>query len=961
MGKKNKNHNTRTGEEDISFDFSFLSKLFKKSSAKKPAAKDADSGEDISIDFKSITNFISRYSVLFLLLIPLILSVYIRTVPDQLPIADRWARDSIYNNIKQNLASNILSQYPNLPQQNLVSMVNEQFNTVLSQQGPQIEAAIIQQAEGIRQRFKDPASGYTYLGDIDSYYWLRYAQNIVETGKYGDEVKDGVNYDNHMFAPEGVSAEPTLYPYIEAYLYKFLKIFNPKITLMQTAFYTPLFLSFFAIIAAFFIGKKLAGNFAGLIASVLIAVNPTILSRSLGSDNDIVNAVFPLLITLFMLYAFDSKNLKNMLINTAISGFILGIYSFAWSGWWFMFFFVIASAMAYIGYFLLFEIVNKKHSILSILKQKHFRNVALLLLLFIASTFVSLTIFGNSEKFTQSFLAPAKITQLKVASQGLNIWPNVYTTVAELNEADTGQILNGLGGALFFWIAIMGILLTLMGSNEEKNLTNIIYLAVSGIYYFIFIRFFFQNVGLYMLIALLALPFIAGLILSIGLNRKIDPTHPVMMMIWFMATIYAATKGVRFILLMMPAFAISFAAFFGFIIEYVSKALGKFLDISEAISKTILMLVALLILIQPIQSGYATAYNYVPSVNSGWVETLEKINAESKADAIINSWWDFGHWFKYFSDRAVTFDGASQNEPQAHWIGKVLLTGSEKEAISILRMLDCGGNLAFRELNQEINDTQKTVSYLYSVFGKTKPEAEKEFSSKFGAERTANLMSSLYCEPPENFFITSGDMVGKSGVWAHFGSWDFQRAKIYALYRTQDFQAFTNSLKFEFNYSDDDAKKTYYELSSFVSDRQYNDWIAGWPSYGGSASCSIKNDLLLCNVQFSGDQVIPVQINLTNKEAFIDSGETKYHPNAFGYVEGNEYLIKTYDDNQIGYGITLLQDNRTILLMSPELVGSMFTRLYYLDGVGLNNFKKFYDVTDIGGTRIITWKIDWQN
>jgi hypothetical protein len=202
-------------------------------------------------------------------------------------------------------------------------------------------------------------------------------------------------------------------------------------------------------------------------------------------------------------------------------------------------------------------------------------------------------------------------------------------------------------------------------------------------------------------------------------------------------------------------------------------------------------------------------------------------------------------------------------------------------------------------------------------------------------------------------------MVGKSGVWAHFGSWDFQRAKIYITYKSSDYNTFISTLTKELNFTEDEAKKSYYELNSFTDDRQFNDWIASWPGYGGAAGCAEKSGMLQCNIQMSNNQAIPLQINLSNMEAFISAGENTFYPNSFGYLDGEEYVVKEYEEDLIGYGMVLLNDNRTIALMSPELTGSMFTRLFYLDGAGLDHFEKFDDVVDVSGNRIITWKIKW--
>jgi len=64
---------------------------------------------------------------------------------------------------------------------------------------------------------------------------------------------------------------------------------------------------------------------------------------------------------------------------------------------------------------------------------------------------------------------------------------------------------------------------------------------------------------------------------------------------------------------------------------------------------------------------------------------------------------------------AVTFDGGMQNVPQAHWIGHVLLTEDEEEAMGILRMLDCGANTAFEKLNEKLDKPYNSVKILYEI------------------------------------------------------------------------------------------------------------------------------------------------------------------------------------------------------------------------------------------------------
>ena len=90
--------------------------------------------------------------------------------------------------------------------------------------------------------------------------------------------------------------------------------------------------------------------------------------------------------------------------------------------------------------------------------------------------------------------------------------------------------------------------------------------------------------------------------------------------------------------------------------------------------------------------GAAAARAYLPGVHDAWWDTLTKIRETTPPDAIVTAWWDYGHWIKYVAERRVTSDGSTLSRRVAHWIGRMLLAPTEREAIGLLRMLDCGSD-----------------------------------------------------------------------------------------------------------------------------------------------------------------------------------------------------------------------------------------------------------------------------
>jgi dolichyl-diphosphooligosaccharide--protein glycosyltransferase len=353
-------------------------------------------------------------------------------------------------------------------------------------------------------------------------------------------------------------------------------------------------------------------------------------------------------------------------------------------------------------------------------------------------------------------------------------------------------------------------------------------------------------------------------------------------------------------------------------------------------------------------------------MNDAWYASLDKIRVESESDAIVNSWWDFGHWFKAIADRAVTFDGTTQDMPQAHWIGNTLLTNNETTAIGILRMLDCGATNAFEELDKSINDGAKSVKILYEIIIQDETSAQETLTNKYSLtqEQAAKVIQNTHCDPPENYFITSEDMIGKSGVWGHFGSWNFDRATIYNTLVKKEYKDNKEKgiqfLTERFNYSREEAENIYYDVNSLSSNKAVNDWIAPWPSYASGLSGCSKQDNETLSCSFGQGNVI---VNLTTYEAFIPTPAGTKYPNSLVYPTENGMHEKTFSNNTIGFSMTLIPDingNYKNILSSPQIAPSMFNILFHMEGHGLKHFKKFSDQTSVFGNRIIVWKVDWE-
>ena len=100
----------KESDDELSFDFGKIKNVFKSSDKEK---KSGD--EELNVNWSGIGGFFSKYGVLFLVLIPIILSIYIRMQAGYLPVTDEWASRTVLDNLKSQVMADIKPQKPQPP------------------------------------------------------------------------------------------------------------------------------------------------------------------------------------------------------------------------------------------------------------------------------------------------------------------------------------------------------------------------------------------------------------------------------------------------------------------------------------------------------------------------------------------------------------------------------------------------------------------------------------------------------------------------------------------------------------------------------------------------------------------------------------------------------------------------------------------------------------------------------
>ena len=130
--------------------------------------------------------------------------------------------------------------------------------------------------------------------------------------------------------------------------------------------------------------------------------------------------------------------------------------------------------------------------------------------------------------------------------------------------------------------------------------------------------------------------------------------------------------------------------------------------LSNSIASTIAVVLSLFIAWQSSPNNYVPR----PSFQKPVLEGLATLNsADVDKQAIVATWWDYGHASLYLNGLPTLHDPGLQATPTTYFVAKALLDGDLKRAINTLRFIGTEGHTAINNANSlhELNTTIKTA------------------------------------------------------------------------------------------------------------------------------------------------------------------------------------------------------------------------------------------------------------
>ena len=865
-----------------------------------------------------------RVPAVVALLLAAALVTWIRLVPLSLPALPTLARAQA----RQAAAARLPAAPPDATAEargraldDWIAAHPEDFARAVDEQAARLDAAYhYRDARGRR---------WVYLGDLDSYAWLRAAANRLRHGSPCDAVVAGACRDTMTLAPVGVSVAfaGSLHVAAIAAVQRVASWLDPDFPLPASAYLVPVLAGLLGVLPAFAIGRRLGGTLGGFTSALVSGGHPILLTRSIGSDNDVWNVVLPLYMAWALIAALQARGRAARIGGAACAGGLAGLHATTWTGWGFAFAALLGGLAAALALYAAHWALRERS--VRVWAAPRVRAVALVMAVFAlvaggaAQTIGAGETAGKAlERVLSSFAAPQPISDAEP------LLPSALAMVSELAAPGLGAIAAQSYGYLLFFAGWLGMLLLLLPRRQWRTEHFLVLIAGTLLY-----RALLTTTALApgVLVAILALPLAAAVLIDVreGDARDLDTAGAgVLIAVWLLAALLVSFRAVRFVLLIAPPLGIATGVAAGRLHEWLAGEAREWLG-DGPLARLLATVAVLTLAVLPLRVAHATAAAYLPALDGAWAGVLARVREATPPDTVVSAWWDYGYWTKYLAERRVSADGGSLLTAVPHWLARAQLTDSEDEALGLLRMLDCasdarpyaeGDQGAMARLMRHGLDERAAYAAIGAVARRDRAEADAHLAGLgLDAAARADVLAATHCTPPPAVLLLTSDQLTFGGWW-RIGRWRPDQ---------QDTERPTGLLK--------------------------RDW----------AECTLADGRRRCPIGVPDGRGAQIEAVVfpdgEPRRAHLvvrrDGAAAEVAPSRLLLAGGME--VESLANTDADAPAVLLDGQQRALVGQPEAIASLYVRLMFLDGRGLDHFRKLDERTGARNQRVAAWEIAW--
>lgn len=504
----------------------------------------------------------------------------------------------------------------------------------------------------------------------DEYYHMR--RILYGTSNFPDTLW----FDTYLNYPHGFSITwPPLFDQISAALCIALGQ-HTKEGVEMTAAFVPVIIGLLAMVVVYYIMRELFDHRIALLASFMTALAPYYLLYTMvaATDHHSLEVLFQLLSLLFMVLAFSRPDKRWLYASAA--GVALAALAYTWQG-----------ADVYFGAYLLFATVGIS---LELRQEKPNLNIVSTLLVAFFLALILVLPFRNTPWMSPSFLGLAAIfvalaIMLALAhiiakrSISWKAFPLAILAIFIISLL-LSKILGGFFG-------LEGLIRTGMGYIWGGEMIGKIGEAEPLIYDLDTLsQVVFSWLGLNILFSLAGA---AAIVVYMRKEERRMQQSLLLLLIWAVFSILLTLGQGRFLYIS----TIFMGMLISILIFYALDRLKKFQEERGAkLNRALAAAVILLLVLPTAIDAFNFANNSPPAIAGDWQDSLFWLKENSDPTShfadpeeipeySVMSWWDYGNWILYLSERPVVANNFQTGIEDAV---KFYLAEDEKEATEIM-------------------------------------------------------------------------------------------------------------------------------------------------------------------------------------------------------------------------------------------------------------------------------------
>jgi len=514
-----------------------------------------------------------------------------------------------------------------------------------------------------------------YLNEYDPYFWYRIAEHIAQNG-YASYF---TWHDTLSWYPQGRDIALSSYPgnpFTAVFIYQLLNAVQIKVSLFSVAMYFPVLMAVITCLVAYFFGKDFGGKATGIFSALFMAISPSYISRTVAGFFDTENiGIFGMVATpfLFLRSIRKENTLQKSIIYAVAAGLTMG-YAFAS---WGAARYISSLLLLFIGVMLVLGKIERRHIIsyattmivgfliclpIPRLGVAYIMNIENLAALGAIGLLVLYEVIKTKLPESKARLATVGLVAIGVLALILlpyigignpivGKWAKVlnpfaeasalYTSVGENQVASWDTFFSDFGITIF--LAAFGAYMILKEGGEDRHYILLFFLT--SVYF---------TGTLVRLTLILAFP--ASLLAAYALVKIIESFRPIIM-----KTEETGSKRRK-----VQALVLSKGLSIVFIVLLLGSIVPHTLNASQAATYP-----------GPI------VYSGVPVFINGtyandWINALAWLKANTPADSIVCSWWDYGYWIETMANRTTLADGSTMNRTQIVNIANMMMMPQNK-------------------------------------------------------------------------------------------------------------------------------------------------------------------------------------------------------------------------------------------------------------------------------------------